>query len=103
MALGLEGLDWVSGLTFPGNPTRLKHSNCAKALNHWRGSGKITLDGEQESKALLKWGGYIPFLSLTPTPALTPETPLTLDMAFYSIIKEFTWGSSLVGEFYAKV
>lgn len=82
LALGLEGPDWVSGLTFPGNPTRLKHSNFAKALSCWRESGKIILDREQKSRALLRWGGYIPFLSLTPTPALTPETPLTLDWLF---------------------
>lgn len=53
MVLGLDGLDWVSGLTFwlyfPGNPTRLKHSHIAKALSGWHGSGKRILDGEQGS------------------------------------------------------
>ena len=38
-----------------------------------------------------------------PTTALAPETSVTLDMAFYSIIKEFTWGSYLVREIYTKV
>lgn len=51
-ALGLGGLDWVSGLTFwpygPGNPTRLKHSHSQDA-ERWHGARTIALDGEQGS------------------------------------------------------